>query len=79
MDEMTTTLNEVMDEDGGKMDVKVESCDRNLTVSIKGYEGVSCDEIILVELCEGVARVVIWADKEQEDPTHIIKLDGAKS
>ena len=79
MDKMNVVLEEVMDEDGGKIEAEVTCCNRNITVVLEGYEGVSCDDIVLVELCEGVARVVIWADKEQEDPTHIISLEKAKA
>ena len=79
MDKMNVVLEEVMDEDGGKIEAEVTGCNRNITVVLEGYEGVSCDDIVLVELCEGVARVVIWADKEQEDPTHIITLEKAKA
>jgi len=33
---------------------------------------------ILLEKHEGRLRLLIWADINQEDPTHIIDLEGAK-
>lgn len=53
--------------------------DMNLTISAKGYEcQTGCNEIALLEVWQGKLRLVVWADKEQEDPTHIIDLEGAK-
>jgi hypothetical protein len=34
--------------------------------------------LVLMEVWEGKLRLVIWADKTQEDPTHIISLERAK-
>ena len=34
--------------------------------------------IVGFEVWEGELRCLIWADINQEDPTHIINLDGAK-
>ena len=33
---------------------------------------------VYLELYEGELRLVVWADINQPDPTHIICLDGAK-
>jgi hypothetical protein len=32
---------------------------------------------VLVEIYEGTPRLIVWADINQEDPTHIIDLSGA--
>jgi hypothetical protein len=35
------------------------------------------DEVIYLEHFEGKWRLHVWADKNQEDPTHIIEFDAA--
>lgn len=32
---------------------------------------------VLIEMRDGVPHVVVWADINQEDPTHVISLAGA--
>lgn len=68
--------------DPGKVDVRVEVSRRYITVTTEGYgdcgnpypQGVP----ILIELCGGCLRVVLWSDIANESPTHIIPLEGAK-
>lgn len=33
---------------------------------------------VILELWEGRLRLLVWADINQEDPTHIIDLEGAR-
>lgn len=33
---------------------------------------------VLFEVYEGELRLLVWADINREDPTHIISLDGAR-
>lgn len=33
---------------------------------------------VIIELYKGVLRVIVWADINQEDPTHIIELGDAR-
>jgi hypothetical protein len=77
---METVLYDVMDEDSKQeLKAKVTADNRGIYISLDGYEdGCGNPETILVELCEGEARVVVWADKEQEDPSHIISMEGVK-
>lgn len=32
---------------------------------------------VALELYEGSVRILVWSDINQEDPTHVIPLDGA--
>lgn len=36
------------------------------------------DEIIMIEQSEGKLRLIVWGDINEEDPTHIINLNGAR-
>jgi len=36
------------------------------------------EPMVMVEYWEGELRVLVWSDINQEDPTHIISLEGAK-
>jgi|GEM_PF-2256010 len=52
-----------------------------LILEPKGYGvyGVDGDcAPVLLEVCCGKLRLVVWADINDENPTHIIPLDGAK-
>tara|TARA_Y100000296_G_C4984188_1_gene162138 strand:+ start:98 stop:427 length:330 start_codon:yes stop_codon:yes gene_type:complete len=35
----------------------------------------TCSQGILVEFYEGELRAIVWADPEEEDPTHKIKIE----
>jgi len=48
---------------------------------VKGY-GDKCSDNgkgypVMIEVYEGKLRVIIWADINEEEPTHTIELDGA--
>jgi hypothetical protein len=56
--------------------------DRDISIRVEGYSDAcsldGCGTPILIERWEGELRVVIWGDINQEDPTHIISLEGAR-
>jgi len=62
--------------------VEVEHGNNSIYISPVGYgdassvNGEGCP--VMLEVWEGQLRVVIWADINQEDPTHIISLEGAR-
>lgn len=73
------------------VDVMDETCEVPVTVSASGncvvieavgygdkvsQEGLGVP--VIIELHNGDLRVVVWADINQEDPTHIISLANAK-
>ena len=45
-----------------------------LDINVKGYR----NSIITLEICDGQLRLLVWADRKSEEPTHIINLEGAK-
>lgn len=45
-----------------------------LTVELEGYETLTGDAPILLEYYQGELRLVVWADPDQEDHTHLINL-----
>ncbi len=53
-----------------------------LEIRPKGF-GEACAEDgygvpVFLELYEGELRLIVWGDINQQDPTHIICLDGAR-
>ena len=50
-------------------------------VGAEGYRTMNTEgdePMIMVEYYGGELRVLVWSDINQEDPTHIISLEGAK-
>jgi len=65
-----------------KIEVEIEASSDGILIKPKGY-GDFCTENgyetpVLIELCNGHPRVVVWSDINQEDPTHIISLKEAQ-
>lgn len=64
-----------------KGEVVVENNDLALCIHLDGYGLMNCQPKvggpILVERYEGKLRLLVWADINQEDPTHIIDLEPA--
>ena len=56
--------------------------DNMLLIGAKGYGEMTAMDgggyPILVEFNQGEFKVMIWADINQEEPTHIISLEGAR-
>jgi hypothetical protein len=82
----TIKLHEMMWDNGTgrerqEVEVEIEATKDGILIKPKGYgdhctdDGYGCP--VLVELCNGHPRVVVWSDINQEDPTNIISLDGA--
>jgi hypothetical protein len=84
---MKATLQDVVSLGGGlAVEAGVEPPDppygeaAAITLKIAGYEtcnGID-DAVVLLEHYEGVPRLVVWADINNEEPTHIIDLSGAE-
>jgi hypothetical protein len=80
-DNLQGTICDVYDEDK-KHDVNVKITDMGITVDVEGYGDASSKDgygsPILIEICEGELRVVLWNDINKHDPGHVISLEGAK-
>lgn len=78
--DMTHNLQDAIgDEHDIKCLTKIRS--NKILVHAYGYGSKHLDNDsypIMIENYEGVLRVIIWADINQEDPTHIISLLGAR-
>jgi hypothetical protein len=48
---------------------------RGIEVNIQGHGHPTAGEPVIIENRKGVPYVVIWADPNQEDPTHTISLE----
>jgi hypothetical protein len=78
---MKIELEDQMAEDG-KQTIRIETDLNNVFIKPEGY-GDFCSTKgegtpVLIERFNGVLRVVIWGDINQEDPTHTISLEGAR-
>ena len=49
-----------------------------LCIGTEGYEDSQGQAIIAIEKTQDTLVLFVWADKEQEDPTHRISLVGAR-
>lgn len=76
-------LDDVNSEQAATLHVAVKNEDDDgIAISLAGYstktsiEGFD-DAIVFLELYDGKPRLLVWADINSEDPTHIIDLSGA--
>jgi hypothetical protein len=64
--------------DQRKIPVKVVADEGVVNINIKGYDFNRNNGIITLEIWDEQLRLIVWADRKSEDPTHIINLEGAK-
>lgn len=63
--------------DNGFLSVEIEGCNNcGIDDSAPLGTGVRC--VASFEIWQGELRLLVWADINQEDPTHVISLEGAK-
>jgi hypothetical protein len=71
-----------VDLDHEKIETKIEAENGKIYISPNGYGDASSEDghgcPIIIEHWNNELRVVVWADINQEDPTHIISLENAK-
>jgi|694.fasta_scaffold139348_2 hypothetical protein len=81
----TVHLFDVVEGDGPLMELDVtvtSEFGEGIELKPQGY-GDYCSVIgngcpVLLEVCQGRLRLVVWADINQEEPTHYIDLEGAR-
>jgi hypothetical protein len=78
----TTNLQDVYGETDKEIAVSVDTgtSELGILLSVEGYgtcAGGDEDAVVLIENREGIPHVVVWADQNQEDPTHVISLEKA--
>ena len=71
------------DESDGKLSVSIKVVNnRMILLSAEGFgdcsskDGHGCP--VAIEYYRGRLRVIIWSDINEEDPTHVIDLEGAR-
>ena len=75
--EQEITLADAYDE-AGDIKGRIKITPNGISLSFEGYEDYVGAENILIENQHGVPHVVVWSQKNREDPTHIISLEEAK-
>lgn len=75
--EQEITLADAYDE-AGDIEGRIKITNHGISISFKGFEDYVGAENILIENQNGIPHVVVWAEKDREDPTHIISLKEAK-
>lgn len=82
---MEIELHEVMDDVVHKriVGVKVEYVMGGLLVTPENYssydgQGGKDQSIIMLEVHNGRLELVVWADRDNVEPTHVIDLEGAR-
>ena len=82
MSKQTVTLNDAYEGASGPHEVTIEITEGAIIITPAGYgDHNSIDgegSPILFEFCEGIPRVVIWSDINEEESTHAISLQGAQ-
>lgn len=76
--EMTININDECDYSKHKnrqVEVKVKADCRGVYIQAKGYETDFDDTPIMLEIWDGRLRLVVWDQKDKEDPSHIIDLE----
>jgi hypothetical protein len=74
------TLKSVEPQGSGRIKVRIvrEADKLALTLHPEGHGTLDGDFApVVIELKDKMVRLIVWADINQEDPTHIIQLDGA--
>ena len=63
--------------DGNSISVEAEGYNTcNIDDDCKPGTGITAP--VMIEAWDGELRVIVWGDINQEDPTHIISLEGAR-
>ena len=79
---LSTVLKDVGPDHRGSLAVRVVANESSISIFPHGYgdfgsaEGSGCP--LFLELHQGRLRLVVFADINREDPTHIIDLEGAR-
>ena len=64
------------------INLSIDISDIGLVVKAEGYGDAHSSEgngyPIMLEVYEGDLRLLVWSDINNEDPTHIISLNGAR-
>ena len=80
--DLELTLTEQHDEyEDRKVKIKLKESAGTAVGYVEGYETVYGEvpaDLLYLEIWKGELRLLVWADKDQEDPTHTISLEKAR-
>ena len=80
--ELNTVLSDADPNHSGTLPTRVIANDSALSIFPLGYGDFSSADghgyPVFLELYQGTLRLVVFADINQEEPTHIIDLEGAR-
>lgn len=78
----STTLRDAHPDHGEKLPIRLAVSPNGVSLYAEGYGDCGSAEghgtPVFIELYKGELRVLVWADINQEDPTDIIPLGGAR-
>jgi hypothetical protein len=64
-----------------QVEAKISIMTHGVELGVKGYSNLIDDEgcVAYLEYYESELRLIVWANINEEDPTHIINLEGARN
>lgn len=82
MQSVSITLMDADPDHDGKLPIRLSGSPHGVSLFAEGYGDRTSAEghgtPVFLELYRGELRLVIWADINDEEPTHIIPLGGAR-
>ena len=79
-DQIIELSNVYDDVDNAELNTTIRASNLGIVAAFEGFEECAggTSEVVLIENRNGVPHIVIWADRDQQDPTHIISLKDAR-
>ena len=78
----STTLNDAHPDHGGALPIRLAVSPNGVSLYARGHGDYGSSDghgtPVFIELYRGELRVLVWADINKEDPTHVIPLGGAR-
>jgi len=63
---------------GRQVEVKVKADCRGIYIQAKGYKTDFDDTPIMLEIWNNELRLIVWGEKDKEDPSQIISLENLR-
>jgi hypothetical protein len=78
----STILRDAQPDHGDRLPIRLVVSPNGVSLHAEGYgdrtSAAGHGTPVFIELYRGELRVILWTDINEEDPTHVIPLDGAK-
>lgn len=83
MQPCSTTLKDAHPDHSGTLPICLSVSPNGMSLYAEGHGDCGSSEghgtPIFIELYKGELRVLVWADINKEDPTHVVPLNGARN